>query len=95
MAVESKWQGGETQTNRTARSSTIRGVANLRGEGQMKTRGKRSRFALLLCTTLTGGTLFGTCELRVRDAFVNGAQIFVSQALDPTNFLDLTSNGTQ
>ena len=61
----------------------------------MKNRGKRSRIAMLLATTLAGGTLFGTCELRVRDAFVNGAQIFVSQALDPTNFLDLSGFQSQ
>lgn len=61
----------------------------------MKTRGKSSRFVLMLATTLAGGTLFGTCELRVRDALVNGAQIFVSQALNPTNFLDLSDASSQ
>lgn len=61
----------------------------------MKKHGKHSRIALALVTTLAGGTLFGTCEMRVRDALVNGAQIFVSQALDPTSFLDLTNFETQ
>ena len=57
----------------------------------------RRRILIAVTTVLAGGTLFGTCEMRVRDALVNGAQTVVSQVLDPTNlsFGDMTTNGAR
>lgn len=52
-------------------------------------RSRIHRLTLITCATLAGGTVFGTCEMRVRDAFVNGSQLFVSQVLNPTNFLPI------
>jgi hypothetical protein len=37
----------------------------------------RARVWTLLAAVLAGGTLFGTCELRVRDALVNGSKSFL------------------
>ena len=41
----------------------------------------------LVAATLAGGTLFGTCEIRLRDAFVDGGRLFISQILSPGNFI--------
>lgn len=39
------------------------------------------RWAVLLTTLLGGGTLFGTCEMRLRDALVDGSKTFLLTSL--------------
>ncbi len=36
---------------------------------------------------LAGGSLFQTCETRLRDAFVQGTRDYISVLLNPANFL--------
>ncbi len=50
---------------------------------------KRKRIARLtafLAASLAGGTVFGTCEARIHDSFINGTRLFVANLLDPSNF---------
>lgn len=51
----------------------------------------------LLAALLAGGTLFGTCEMRVRDAFVEGSKATLYQLLgdlsDPANLYPETDDG--
>jgi hypothetical protein len=39
------------------------------------------RWTVLLTALLSGGTLFGTCEMRVRDALVDGSKSFLLSGL--------------
>jgi len=43
----------------------------------MKTLRWRAKAWTLLAAMLAGGTLFGTCEMRVRDALVDGSKSFL------------------
>jgi hypothetical protein len=56
----------------------------------MKRAHRRRAAGWLALATLCSGTLAGqTCEIRTRDALVNGTKTFVSGVLlDPTNFTD-------
>ena len=40
---------------------------------------------------LAGGSLFGACEVRLRDAIVGGSKDFLRSLLDPTNILESLS----
>ena len=51
----------------------------------------RQRVSIFLAAALTGGTLLGTCEMRLREAIILGSQAVISQALDPNNFFPETS----
>ncbi len=39
--------------------------------------------------TLAGGSLFSTCQTRVRDSIVDGSTAFLFSILDPTSVADL------
>jgi hypothetical protein len=56
-----------------------------------------ARWGLAAATLLAGGTVFGACELRLKDALVSSTQSLVlglfSTALTDLN-LDSTSSGT-
>ena len=46
---------------------------------------KRSRrVALALAAALSGGSVFGACEARFKDAFVDGTTTFIEGGLLPT-----------
>ncbi len=46
---------------------------------------KRSRrVALALAAALSGGSVFGACEARFKDAFVDGTTTFIESGLLPT-----------
>ena len=57
----------------------------------MKRAHRRRAAGWLALATVCSGTLAGqTCEIRTRDALVNGTKSFVSSVLlDPTNLTDL------
>ena len=44
-----------------------------------------------LTAALAGGSLFGACEVRLRDAIVGGSKDFLRSLLDPTNVLQSLS----
>jgi len=44
-----------------------------------------------LTAALAGGSLFGACEVRFRDAIVSGSKDYVRVLLDPANILQLLS----
>lgn len=41
----------------------------------------------MLTAALAGGSLFGACEVRFRDAIVSGSKDYLRSLLDPTNIL--------
>lgn len=41
---------------------------------------------LLLATSMGGGTLFASCEMRLHDAIIDGTKLWVIGLLDPNNF---------
>lgn len=41
------------------------------------------RVALALAAALSGGTVFGACEARLKDAFVDGSTSFIQSGLLP------------
>jgi hypothetical protein len=45
-----------------------------------------------LSAVIAGGTVFGTCEIRLHDALINGTKLWISQILDPSN-IDFTADG--
>jgi hypothetical protein len=56
---------------------------------------RTARWILVLATGLGGGTLFGTCELRLHDAIINGTKLWVTSLLDPSNIsIDGTADTT-
>lgn len=63
----------------------------------MKALRRRAGRWTLLAALLAGGTLFGTCEMRVRDAFVEGSKSTLFQLLadlsDPSNLYPETDDG--
>ena len=42
-----------------------------------------------LAAALAGGSLFGACEVRLRDAIVGGSKDYLSSLLSPDNVLQL------
>ena len=44
-----------------------------------------------LTAALAGGSLFGACEVRFRDAIVSGSKDYLRTLLDPTSILQLLS----
>ncbi len=56
-------------------------------------RDRRAKWMTLIATALAGGTVFGTCEARVRNALVDGGKLFIFSLLDPSQFTP-TSDGT-
>lgn len=48
---------------------------------------RRSRWTVFLAATLAGGTLFGTCDIRMRTALVDGTKLFLISLLNPSNFI--------
>ncbi len=54
-----------------------------------KVRTRRERVLRTLAAVLASGSLFQTCETRLRDAFVMGTKDFVLSLFDPQNVLDL------
>ena len=54
----------------------------------------RKRMAAFVAATLAGGTLFGTCEMRVHDALIDGSKNFIYQLLSPSNLTDLLDNSS-
>lgn len=51
-------------------------------------RTRRQRVLRTLAAVLASGSLFQTCETRLRDAFVMGTKDFVLSLFDPQNVLD-------
>jgi hypothetical protein len=47
--------------------------------------GRPRRLAVLTAVALAGGTMFGTCQARIRDSVVNGTQLFILNLFDPAN----------
>ena len=45
----------------------------------------------ILTAALAGGSLFGACEVQIRNAIVNGSKDFLQSLLDPTNVLQSLS----
>ena len=64
----------------------------------MKALRRRAGSWTLLAALLAGGTLFGTCEMRVRDAFVEGSKSTLYQLLgdlsDLSNLYPETEGGS-
>jgi hypothetical protein len=48
----------------------------------------------VLTAALAGGSLFGACEVQIRNAIVNGSKDFLQSLLDPTNILQSISPGS-
>jgi len=48
----------------------------------------------ILTAALAGGSLFGACEVQIRNAIVNGSKDFLQSLLDPTNILQSISPGS-
>ena len=44
-----------------------------------------SKLATLLALGLGGGTMFSTCQTRIKDAFVDGTKDFIATLLSPEN----------
>jgi hypothetical protein len=44
-----------------------------------------------LTAALAGGSLFGACEVRFRDAIVSGSKDYLRTLLDPSSILQLLS----
>ncbi len=66
----------------------------------MNTKQRRAKALTLLASVLAGGTLFTTCESRVRDAFVDGSKLMLSQILgaltpDQDDILQALSDSSQ
>lgn len=51
-------------------------------------RTRRQRVLRTLAAVLASGSLFQTCETRLRDAFVMGTKDFVLSLFNPQNVLD-------
>jgi hypothetical protein len=47
----------------------------------------RGKFTALLVVALSGGSLFGTCAVRVHDSVIQGTQLFILSLLDPSNII--------
>ncbi len=47
-----------------------------------------------LAAVLAGGSLFGACEARLKDAVVNGSKDYLAALLDPTLVLELLFDGS-
>lgn len=52
-------------------------------------RSGRQRLLRSLVAILASGSLFQTCETRLRDAFVTGTRDYVLSLLNPETFLEL------
>ena len=48
----------------------------------------RSKLAAMLMATLAGGSLFASCQTRLRDAAVQGTKNYLFGVLDPNVFID-------
>ena len=55
---------------------------------------RRSRLAMSLAAALAGGSVFGACEARLKDAVVNGSKDYLAALLDPTLVLELLLDGS-
>ncbi|MCB9865375.1 MAG: hypothetical protein H6816_01875 [Phycisphaerales bacterium] len=49
------------------------------------TRHRRKKLAAFLAIALSGGTVFGTCEMRIHDSIINGTQQFILGLFNPSN----------
>jgi hypothetical protein len=47
----------------------------------------------LAAAVLAGGTLFGTCEVRLHDAVIDGTKFFLLDLLDPSNYIEAATSG--
>lgn len=55
----------------------------------------KGRFMMALAVTFGGGLLPGTCEIRTREAFIDGSKSFLANVLlNPANFTDLIIDST-
>lgn len=50
-------------------------------------RHRRAKLAALLAVTLGGSTVFGTCQTRIHDSIINGAQLVFLSLFDPSNLV--------
>ncbi len=48
-----------------------------------------------LAAALAGGSVFGACEARLKDAVVNGSKDYLAALLDPTLVLELLLEGSE
>jgi hypothetical protein len=74
-------QGGQNAAGISGKSAAISGSIQARS---MRS-GRPRRFAVLTAVALAGGTMFGTCQARIRDSVVNGTQLFILNLFDPAN----------
>lgn len=55
---------------------------------------RRQRAFRSMVAVLASGSMFQTCETRLRDAFVMGTKDYVLSLFDPQNVLDLIEDPT-
>ncbi len=48
----------------------------------------RTKFVLTLVATLAGGSMFTSCQTRLRDAVVAGSKDYLVTLLDPASFVE-------
>jgi hypothetical protein len=55
----------------------------------------RSALRLTICATLAGGSLFSTCQTRIKHSVVDGSTTYLYSLFNPANFAEfLMENGT-
>lgn len=62
---------------------------NTAGSGPRMPVGRPRRLAMALAAALASGSLFTSCDTRLKEAFVGGVKGYIYTMLDPTNFVDL------
>lgn len=67
---------------------------NKAGSGPRTPVGRPRKLAMALVAALASGSLFTSCDSRVKEAFVGGVKGYISILLDPTNFVDLLAAGS-
>jgi hypothetical protein len=82
-------QGGQNAAGISGKSAAISGSIQARS---MRS-GRPRRFAVLTAVALAGGTMFGTCQARIRDSVVNGTQLFILNLFDPANVVITDEHG--
>jgi hypothetical protein len=80
-------QGGQNAAGISGKSAAISGSIQARSmrPGSKWRSGRPRRLAVLTAVALAGGTMFGTCQARIRDSVVNGTQLFILNLFDPAN----------
>ena len=56
---------------------------------------RRPKWLIAVAVTLGGGTLFGTCQMRLRDAFVDGSKQVLSSFLDASLLTEFFENQSE